>query len=1292
MHHCITHIIKGVLLLMTILSPIFLWGQDKSTIRFIENKGQFNDQTDFQLKTNAGDIYLEGSTMTYCLYDKSLFTDIHHEKITIEDAVFEGHAYKVHFLNAQQTNIVKEQKSKEYYNYYIGSDKSKWASNIYGYGQVEYTNLYEGIDLKYYEYYGQLKYDLIVEPGGNTDDILIEYEGVENLKIKKGHLHIPTNLGYVIEQSPYAFQNIDGIEKPVQCNYKLDENKLSFDFPEGYDSSIELIIDPILTFATYTGSTADNWGYTATYDDDENMYIAGVAFAIGYPLSVGAFQTTYNGGNGVNYPGTDASISKFSADGTNLIYSTYYGGMGNENPHSIVCNAAGELYVFGSTSSLDLPTSAGTYDNSFNGGANVQNGVLNYVNGTDAYVAKFNASGTSLIGGTYIGGSGNDALNADLLRKNYGDEFRGEIIVDANDNCWVATTTSSIDFPVVNPFQATNGGINDAILFKFNSNLSGLLWSSYYGGTNADAAYSIQLNSLNQPIITGGTLSTDLTMSSGQNIASFGDTDGFIIKLNTTGSMLINSTYVGTAAYDQCYFVQVDLNDDVYVFGQSQGTYNITPSTVFSNPGSGQFIHKFDANLATTIFSTVFGSGSGINISPSAFLVSDCGLIYTSGWGGNTNAGYAGGNTTGMPLTGDAFQPTTDGSDFYLGVFNPDATSLVYGTFFGGGISAEHVDGGTSRFDKNGNVYQAVCAGCGGSSDFPTSAGAWSNTNNSSNCNLGAFKFDLGNITPAISIPQPWVCIPSSYQFDNLSSGGNVYEWDFGDGNFSNDFAPAHTYLTVGEYDVTLVVSDSLGCLSSDTVTIAIEVLAVDNAVIQQMDTICPGDSILLEASGGTSYFWTPTTYLSDPTISNPIAFPPATTTYQVIATDNCGIDTATSTIFVYISPTSTIPDVTICGGAITTLEAFGGINYSWYPSTAMINPSSQTPNVAPLTSITYYVDITTAEGCIITDSVVITAVSSVPQANISPDTTVCQGDLFEIYAYGASTILWSPANLVLSQTDSITTAQLTSDATIYVDLTNICGTITDSIQISVLSINPTIVNDTSICPGGYANLWAGGGDFYNWSPQESLSNPLDSATIASPSSNTTYSVEITNLAGCIKTLDVTVNIYPIPMVDAGEDVFIDFGDVISLNGTTYGNYFWDSQDSLSCIYCLSPEISPIETSSYILYTIDQNGCENSDTVMVFLDGALYIPNTFTPNSDGINDYFVTKGKEIKSFQLYIFNRWGQLIYTANNLDDYWDGRHKGVSVQNDTYVWKVTYEDYQNNIGSLIGHVNVLR
>lgn len=1295
MRHRVTHIIKEAILLSISLTPIFLFGQEKVNIRFIENKGQFENQVDFQLKTNAGDIYLEGATTTYCLYDKSELTDIQHGKLKIEDASFDGHAYKTHFKNALTPTIVKEKKSSEYYNYYIGNDKAKWASNVYAYEQVEYANIYDGIDLKYYEYYGQLKYDLIVEPGASPDKISIEYEGTNGLKIKRGHLHIETSLGYVIEQSPYAFQYIEGVETQVKCNYKLVGNELSFDFPEWYDTSIELIIDPVLTFATYTGSTADNWGYTATYDDNENMFIAGVAFALGYPVTAGAFQTSYNGGTGVTgYAGMDASISKFTANGSSLIYSTYYGGSGNDNPHSIVCNPNGELYLFGSTSSEDLPTTTGAYSTTHSGGTNFGIGVLTFVVGTDAYVAKFNSNGTNLIGGTYIGGSGNDAVNSSsFLRKNYGDDFRGEIIVDANDNCWVATSTYSSDFPTVNPVQAVHGGLHDGVMFKFNSNLSTLLWSSYYGGSSNDAAFSIQLNSLNQPIVTGGTTSADLTMATGQNTTPFGDVDGYIIKLNSAGNTLINSTYLGTAAYDQSYFVQVDLNDDIYVFGQTQGNYSITPSSIYSNPGSGQFIHKFSSDLSATKFSTVFGSGNGINISPSAFLVSDCGLIYTSGWGGSTNSGYAGGTTFGMPLTTDAFQATTDGNDFYLGVFTADITTLLYGTYFGGGTSSEHVDGGTSRFDKNGNVYQAVCAGCGGNSDFPTTSGAWSNINNSSNCNLGAFKFDLGSITPVISIPQPWVCIPSSYQFDNLSSGGNIYEWDFGDGNSSTDFAPAHTYDSIGQYEVTLIVSDSAGCLSPDTASIIIDVLTTNNANIQTTDTICPGDSIMLEASGGTSYSWTPATFLSDPNISNPIAFPPITTTYQVIAIDNCGSDTATTTIFVHDITTSTIPDVTICGGEITTLEAFGGINYSWYPSTAMINPSSQTPNVAPLTSTTYYVDITTIEGCIVTDSVVITAVNIIPQPIVSPDTTICKGDEISIFAYGADDISWYPNNLVANPTDSITTTSPSTSTTIYVDLTNICGTVTDSIQITVIDISPTIVDDTIICPGETAYLWAIGGYSYNWTPIETLSSPNSSTTNATPLTTTTYNVDVSNAEGCSKILDVTVTVLPVPFVDAGEDIFIEFGNAVNLNGNATGIYYWNTNDSLiSCTNCLTPSVSPIETTSYILNVIDQNGCAYSDTVTVFLDGVIYVPNSFTPNGDGINDYFLIKGEEIKTFEIYIFNRWGQLIFTSDEINKTWDGRFRGNLVQNDTYVWKIKYEDYQDNAKTLIGHVNVIR
>jgi len=1301
MQQCITHIVKGAILLTAILSPIFSWGQDKSTIRFIENKGQFNDQTDFQLKTNAGDIYLEGTSITFNLFEKGVISDIHLGK-SDNETVIKGHAYRVKFKNANEPNIERIDKSTNYNNYFIGNKPENWVKNVYDYSKIIYQHLYSGIDLAYYGFYDQLKYDFIVAPFADPSQITLLYDGVDSLQIKNGHSIIYTSIGKVIEQSPYVYQIINGDEKKVNCHYTLTGNEIKFSFPEGYDNTRELIIDPVLTFGTYTGSSATNFGCTATYDSEGNMYVGGTVFSIGYPFTLGAYQTSMAGGT------IDMGITKFNTDGTQLIYSTYIGGSDSEIPHSLVVNSNDELCVLGTTGSSNFPVING-FDNTFSGGPSLNFGAgygFNYLNGCDIVVVKLSADGSNLLSGTYIGGTDNDGINkGSLLHYNYGDAFRGEIIVDAADNIYVASTTGSVDFPVTgNAVQpSSSGGTLDACVFKFDTGLSNLLYSTYLGGDSFDCAYSIQIGNNGDMCVSGGTMSANFpTSSSALNPSYLGGTsDGFVTRISANGNSIIGSTFMGTGDYDQCYFVQTDLNDDIFVVGQSEGGGYPTTPGVYANPNSGQFIHKLTNDLSTTLLSTTFGSSSGhVDMAISAFLVSDCGSIYISGWGGTLNgnasvdAHATFSSTSGLPLSpgGSPFQSTTDGSDFYLLVLDEDASGLNYATYFGGGVSEEHVDGGTSRFDKNGKVYQAVCAGCGGNSDFPTTPGAWSNVNPAPNCNLGAFKFDLGNIIPSISIPQPWVCLPSSYQFDNLSSGGNGYEWDFGDGNFSNDFAPAHTYNNVGQYDVSLIVSDSLGCLTSDTSIITIEVLALDNALIQQIDTICPGDSVLLEASGGTSYSWTPTTYLSNPTIANPMAFPPVTTSYQVIATDNCGIDTATATVFVHIPSTSTIPDATICGGTITTLEAFGGVNYSWYPTTAMINPSSQTPNVAPLSSITYYVDITTASGCIFTDSVVITAVSSVPLPNVSSDTTVCQGDLFEIYAYGASTVLWSPSNVITNPTDSITTAQLSSDAIIYVNLTNICGTVIDSIQVSVISINPSIVSDTSICPGGYANLWAAGGDFYNWYPAGTLSNPSESTTTATPVSNTTYFVDITNLAGCIKTLDVTVNIHPIPLVDAGEDIFLEFGYVTSLNGTTYGNYFWDSEDSLSCIYCLNPEISPVETSSYILYTMDQNGCENSDTVMVFLDGVLYVPNTFTPNSDGINDHFVIKGEEIKSFQLYIFNRWGQLIYTADKLDDYWDGRHKGVSVQNDTYVWKVTYEDYQNNSGSLIGHVNVLR
>ena len=243
----------------------------------------------------------------------------------------------------------------------------------------------------------------------------------------------------VVELKPYAYQLNDlGEEIPIICEFTLKDNTLSFKISD-YDTSRVLIIDPTLVFCSYTGSTADNWGYTATYDAYGNLYAGGSVFGIGYPITVGTYQSLYGSGS------NDIGISKFSPNGDTLIFSTYLGGSGSEVPHSLIVNDNNELYVLATTSSLDFAVSPNAFDTSFNGGTFFTlTNTIQYLTGVDIAIAKFNESGSQLLGSTYYGGSGNDGLSTDpILRKNYADEVRGEIMVDEFSNVYIVSSTSS---------------------------------------------------------------------------------------------------------------------------------------------------------------------------------------------------------------------------------------------------------------------------------------------------------------------------------------------------------------------------------------------------------------------------------------------------------------------------------------------------------------------------------------------------------------------------------------------------------------------------------------------------------------------------------------------------------------------------------------------------------------------------------------------------------------------------------------------------------------------------------
>ncbi len=894
----------------------------ESKIRFIENKNQWDASVRFRANIPGGQLYLQNNGLVYSFYDTESLQFAHGHRDTASHSVvrkqlsgfgtIDMHSVAVSFLDPlNPQSISGNTPSPTFYNYFLSADSSRWATHVQAYENVKYTRLYEGIDFKIYNHENQLKYDFIVSANANPDVIQLQYEGA-NVFLEHGNLHVRTTLGEMIEQRPYAYQVINGKKKEVPCEYILENNILGFSFPEGYDSGKELIIDPLLIFSTYSGSFSDNWGNTATFDEEGNLYSGGIVFnnGGGFPVTPGAYQVSNRGL-------WDVGILKYDSAGTQLLYATYLGGNDTEIPHSMIVNSKGELLVYGSTSSTNFPATAGAYQDSLRGGTFFQPfdfyGGITYTNGSDLFIAKLSENGDALLASSYLGGTDNDGVNYhdSPLTRNYGDQFRGEVIVDAEDNVYLASNTASADFPVVNGFQSTyGGGGQDAAIVKMNPDLTQILWSTFYGGSQVEAAFSIQLDANMNVYVAGGTNSPDLAMASDAHQSVFsGEADGFAAKITSVGDSLMQSTYLGTTSYDQVYFIDLDEDENIYLLGQTQGNYPISAG-VYNNANSGQFIQKFNNQLSTSMLSTVFGSGvNSPDISPTAFLVNECGNLLVSGWGGAVNASsifvgsqfvqrnYVGGNTFGMPITDDATQPLTDGSDFYMMVLEKDAASLLYATYFGGGTSTEHVDGGTSRFDKRGIVYQAVCAGCGGNSDFPTTPGVWSNTNNSSNCNNAAFKYDLTTLDARLATNSPEGdkpglnagCFPLNILFLNRSIGGESFIWDLGDGTTTTQpDSIIHTYEKPGVYNIVLTAIDENTCLKEDFDYGTITVYEVDFAVIDSV-SLCFGEGKPLSASGGVTYMWSPAEGLSSTSGPNPIASPDTTSTYNVFITDQNG-------------------------------------------------------------------------------------------------------------------------------------------------------------------------------------------------------------------------------------------------------------------------------------------------------------------------------------------------------------------------------------------------------------------
>lgn len=1230
-----------MLLVAGLLCPILSFSQQYLT----ENKGQWNDEVAFKKYTNGAILYLKQQSISVLQYDAQEWAEVvehpHHNerkifKSTPAEKTVNYHHFELEFVGSNPNSLIQGEAVSDYYiNYFINDDAAAWASNVRDFGYVRYTDLYDNIDLIVHGKGSGLKYDFLVKEGGDINEIQLRYNDVDQVEVFSDSIIVTTSLGQLTEKIPVSFHIDAGERIPVTVRYKLVDGTIRFTTNDA-EKYTELLIDPEVVFATYAGNSVDNFGFTATYDSAGSLYAGGIATAPDYdfnrngyyPTTPGAFSRTYGGGSSTDRFGRymfpcDITLSKYSPDGSSLIYATYIGGAHNEYPHSIVVDKNGNLIVFGTTYSLNYPTSTNAFQK-FN------NGI------SDIIFSKFNANGTGLIGSTFLGGSDVDGQNEEtVLNFFYADNHRGEVIVDSNDVIYASTCTSSDDFPLKNAFQNKRNGRQDGMFIMMNTDLSELLWSTYLGGTDGDALYTVDLDSSGIIYASGGTKSDNLAKATAKigTKAKGGISDGFIAILNPKSFSLTKVGYWGTSKYDQIFSLDIDFENKIYVVGQSMGDMPVL-GTVYSDPGSGQFISKFDDALDNIEFSTVFGTGkTSPDITINAFLVDECRKIFVSGWGGETST-KSFSSTSNLPITPDAYQKTTDGSDFYLMVLSKNAKELLYGTYFGGTQTNDHVDGGTSRFDKKGVIYQSVCASCPDTewqhaiSDFPTTSGAYAEKNVSPRCSNAAFKIAFGNLNRK---PQLQDTLFTFGALDTLSFLYHIFDPD-DDSLFvtltpeseTNPHMVSYKPFSKALENWTQNIKITAGC---DEVgdTLEMHVYVIDQG--------CPA---VLDSQATIRFVITPP----------PVIEPPVTVCLNFIGDEAVKLNWDPIPFSKYFSHT-TLYKISP-NGDTSVLKVYPAINGASYTDNDVINPKRNNyeyflvvTNLCGKDGSTSYKVSTTKEFEFPIESTYIVTATVNDDNNIrvswlhSNETDFGYYDIYrkknsdkELFEYYASTYGLYDTFLI--------------DKNVNVNNQSYCYAI--------------VVNDNCGHRSKHSNLGC-------TIVLEGISEPFEHKLWWND----------------YKDWPVGVNEYVLSRS-------VDTGSLRPIVATASDNRYYEDT---SWNYCWG--------GYWYRVTGYENGGgydEESQSNRIYLiqPPLLHVPNAFTPNGDNLNELWGIVPVFVKEYEVQVYNRWGEKVYDSNNVKSDWDGYYKGNQASNTVYIYKIRYTGWDRSVHHRKGTVTVIK
>lgn len=671
---------------------------------FIQNLGQWDARAQFLSRSPGVDVWLTDQGAVYDFY--RLKENRGNDELTRGKAKI-GHVVRMEFVGGTPSNVLGQGEVEGRFNYFVGNDRSKWASDVPRFSEVRSERIYDGVEARWYIDQGRPRYDLVVAPGADPARIAMRFEGAQGISAKGTTLSLNTSLGEVQQRGLFAYQKVNGATKQVRSSFRVEGNTVRFDLGD-YDRTKPLVIDPVV-WATFLGGTGADTLSNMSKDASGNVIVCGETSSKDFPTSAGAYDENANGAGSDD----DMFVSKLSADGTSLISSTYIGTNSIDVARAVEVDSAGNMIVVGHTFSATFPVMGG-FDSTHNGGY-------------DGVIVKLNPTGTAIVWSTYLGDTGYDSAT--------------ELAVTASNDIYVAGVTSSPAFPLGagTPFDSTPNGGNDNFVVLVGG--SGTLQlGTLYGGNVTEQPSGIFVDPSGNVILGGYTSSTNLPMIAGGYDIVPNSMDAFVAKFNATLSTLQASTHLGGANLETVGGMDVDGSGNVYLVGYTYGSGFPTTVGAFATTYQGGirdgYMAVFNNSLNTLNYSTFLG-GSGDDIARDVD-VDAAGRVVASGitWSTDFKTTLGAEDTT-----------FGGGNDGFLVYFEPGLGNAAESTYIGS-TGFESVNRIMLNGDRDVTLVLSVYG-----ADFPATAGAYDTTHNGDEDMMIA-RFKVGNGVASTTVPK----------------------------------------------------------------------------------------------------------------------------------------------------------------------------------------------------------------------------------------------------------------------------------------------------------------------------------------------------------------------------------------------------------------------------------------------------------------------------------------------------------------------------------------------------------